>query len=101
MHGQQKITVLTPGENILLLDEDSTVLDCAFRVHSELFEHCRGAIVNDKVVPIGFPLKNLDRIRVLSDPSIRPDLSWLSSITNPLAKRALIRILRKRQKRKQ
>jgi (p)ppGpp synthase/HD superfamily hydrolase len=44
------ITVLTLNDGLLVLEEDATVLDCAYRIHSEIFQHCQGAIINGRTV---------------------------------------------------
>ena len=95
--GTQTITVLTLNDGLLLLEEDATVLDCAHRIHSEIFQHCQGGIVNGKTVHIGYPLKNMDHVEIITNPSVQPEPHWVSHITSPSAKKALGRILRRRE----
>jgi len=95
LHGDQKIAVFTPNDGVLLLPEDATVLDCAHRIHSEVFAHCKGAIVNGGAVHRGYPLKNLDHIEILTDPLVKPELEWMASISSTSSQKALGRILRK------
>ncbi|MDX6444667.1 MAG: diphosphokinase / guanosine-3,5-bis(diphosphate) 3-diphosphatase [Blastocatellia bacterium] len=97
VHGRRQIAVFTPKEGLLLVHEDSTVLDCAYRIHSEIFAHCIGAIVNGRTVDRGYPLKNLDHLEILTDPRIAPEAQWTSSISSASAQKALRRILRRRE----
>lgn len=94
---RRTITVLTLNEALLILDEDATVLDCAYRIHSEIFRHCQGAVVNGKTVHRGYPLKNLDRVEVLTASKVEPEPQWIPHITLPSAKKALGRLLRRRE----
>jgi len=98
VQGGHKMAVLTPKDGLVLLDEDATVLDCAYRIHSKIFQQCLGALVNGKRVHIGHPLKNLDRVTILVDANIQPEMQWLSCIRTTSAQRALGRILRKKER---
>jgi hypothetical protein len=97
VRGRRQIAVFTPNEGLLLVDEDSTVLDCAYRIHSEIFAHCIGAMVNGRTVDRGYPLKNLDHLEILTDPRIAPEAQWASSISSTPTQKALRRILRRRE----
>lgn len=98
VHGDNKIVVFTPQDGLVLLEEDATVLDCAYYIHSEIFKHCEGAIVNGKRVHIGHPLKNLDHVKILADSDIQPEERWLSLVRSIAARKALGRILRQRER---
>ena len=91
------MTIFTPG-GYLQLEEEATVLDCAYRIHSELFFYCNGAIVNDKYVPISHPLKNLDHVKILKDPKVKPKVNWMSILKIRSAQKALGKILRKMER---
>ena len=90
------ITVFTPRDDLALLPEDSTVLDLAHKVHSEIFRHCTGGLVNGRRVSRAHILKNLDSVEVLWDRNVDPDKKWLSDVTSASARNRLEKILRDR-----
>ena len=48
----REIVVFTPKGEMKMLPKDSTVLDCAYDIHSALGSHCIGAKVNHALVPL-------------------------------------------------
>jgi len=60
----KNIFVYTPKGDIIELPQESTVLDFAFRVHSDVGLKFKNAIVNNKIVPIDFKLKTGDIVDI-------------------------------------
>ena len=54
---EDEIFVYTPVGELVELKPDSTPIDFAYQVHSEVGMHCIGAKVNDKIVPLNYTLK--------------------------------------------
>ena len=54
-------------------------MDAAYRIHSDLGQHCAGAKVNGKIVPLTYQFKNGDIVEILSRPNANPSLDWLAS----------------------
>jgi len=74
-----QVFVYTPKGEIKDLPNDSTPLDFAYRVHTELGHRCIGAKVNGRLVPFNYQLKNGDVVEIMSAKRARgPSRDWLS-----------------------
>jgi len=74
-----QVFVYTPKGEIKDLPNDSTPLDFAYRVHTELGHRCIGAKVNGRLVPFHYQLKNGDVVEIMSAKRARgPSRDWLS-----------------------
>lgn len=74
----ERVYVFTPKGNIVDLPEGSTPLDFAYDIHSDIGHRCRGAKVNGQMVPLTYPLKNGDRVEILTVKEGGPSRDWLS-----------------------
>lgn len=85
-----KVNVYTPKGDMIELPQGATVIDFAYKIHSNLGNTMTGAIVNDEAVPIDYVLKNDDRVKVITNnSSLGPDESWLDKVTTTKAKRKI------------
>ncbi len=82
----KEVFVFTPKGEIKILPVNSTALDFAFSVHSDLGMKCLGAKVNGKLVPISYVLQNGDQIDILSSQNQRPKADWLDFVITSKAK---------------
>jgi len=74
-----QVFVYTPKGEIKDLPRDSTPLDFAYRVHTELGHRCIGAKVNGRLVPLNYQLNNGDVVEIMSAKRARgPSRDWLS-----------------------
>jgi len=83
---QDKIFVFTPGGDLKKLPENSTVLDFAYEIHTDLGHSCNGAKVNGKNVPIRHVLNNGDKVEIFKSKNQKPKLDWLAFVNTPKAK---------------
>lgn len=93
-----EIYTYSPRGDIYYLPRGSIVLDFAYRIHSELGDHCEGAMVNTVWAPITQPLKDGDTIEVItsSEPlDVDPDLEELCK--TPKARTAINKHLQQRR----
>jgi RelA/SpoT family (p)ppGpp synthetase len=74
----KSVYVFTPKGDIFDLQEGSTPLDFAYRVHTDLGHRCRGAKVNGKLVSLNYKLKNGDRLEIVKAKEKRPSRDWLN-----------------------
>jgi RelA/SpoT family (p)ppGpp synthetase len=72
------VYVFTPNGDIFDLQEGSTPLDFAYRVHTDLGHRCRGAKVNGKLISLDYKLKNGDRVEIVKAKEKRPSRDWLN-----------------------
>lgn len=93
-----EIFVFTPKGDIKTMPQNSTVLDFAFSLHTDIGSHCIGAKVNHKLVPISNKLASGDQVEILTSKSQRVQPQWLSFISTAKARTKINAILKKEQK---
>lgn len=94
-----EITIFTPLGELRTLPANSTVLDFAYAIHSEIGDTCIGAKVDKKLVPINHPLKNGEQIEVITSKKQLPREEWLNYAVTTRAK-SNIKFALKREKKK-
>ena len=82
----EEIFVFTPNGDLITLPINSTVLDFAFSIHSELGSKCTGAKIDDKLVPINCKLKSGDQVNVITSSIQKPSEDWLNKVVTSKAK---------------
>ena len=90
----KEVFVFTPNGDLHKLPKGATALDFAFSIHSGLGSKCVGAKVNGKNMPIKYVLKNGDQVEVLTSPTQKPNLSWLSIVFTSKAKNKIRQALK-------
>ncbi|WP_165040241.1 bifunctional (p)ppGpp synthetase/guanosine-3',5'-bis(diphosphate) 3'-pyrophosphohydrolase [Dysgonomonas sp. ZJ709] len=91
----QEIFVFTPKGEIRTLAQGATALDFAYELHSDIGDHCIGAKVNHKLVPLSQKLNSGDQVEVLTSKSQQPKSEWLSLVTTAKARTKIEYALRK------
>ena len=81
-----EIFVFTPKGEVMSLRRESTPLDFAYAVHTEVGNHCVGAKVNGSVVPLTYHLQMGDRVEVLTNKNARPSRDWMNIVVTPSAR---------------
>ncbi len=81
-----EIMVFTPKGKIITLPSESTIIDFAFEIHTDLAFRCIGAKVNTKLVPTNYVLKSGDQVEILTSKNQKPDGEWLNFVKTPRAK---------------
>lgn len=72
------------------MPKGSTVIDFAYKIHSDIGNTMVGAFVNDEYVPVDYILKNKDRVRIITDNlSFGPRKEWLDKACTTHAKRKI------------
>jgi len=82
----EKIVVLTPKGKAIILPINSTPIDFAYAIHSELGQKCEKTKVNGKLVPLEYNLSNLDTVEIISSAEQKPKISWLSFVKSGKAR---------------
>jgi GTP diphosphokinase / guanosine-3',5'-bis(diphosphate) 3'-diphosphatase len=82
-----RVFVFTPSGDVIDLPAESTPIDFAYAIHSELGNHMNGAKVNGKMVSFDTALHNGDVVEILERASARPTAKWLDYAKTTLAKR--------------
>jgi GTP pyrophosphokinase len=82
----KEIFVFTPTGELRILTADSTVLDFAFGIHTNIGARCVGARVNGKAVSIRERLKTGDVVEILTSRNQRPTQDWLNWVVTSKAR---------------
>jgi len=93
-----EIFVFTPKGEIKTIPQGSTALDFAFVLHSTIGEHCIGAKVNHKLVPLNHALQSGDQVEILTSKKQTPQPEWLEYVTTAKARAKLKAFFRKDEK---
>ena len=93
-----EIFVFTPKGEIKTMPQNCTALDLAYSIHTFLGNHCIGAKVNHKLVPMNHPLQSGDQVEILTSNSPRVEESWLSFVTTAKARAKIQAALRRQQR---
>ncbi len=72
-----EVYVFTPKGNIMALPRGATAIDFAYGVHTDIGNHCVAAKINGDYMPLSTPLKNGDRVEIITSESARPSPSWV------------------------
>ena len=93
-----EIFVFTPKGDIKTMPQNCTALDLAYSIHTFLGNHCIGAKVNHRLVPMSHQLNSGDQVEILTSNSSRVDESWLSFVTTAKARTKIQAALRREQR---
>jgi GTP diphosphokinase / guanosine-3',5'-bis(diphosphate) 3'-diphosphatase len=80
------VYVFTPKGIVKELPKGSTPVDFAYAIHTEVGDHCVGAKVNGKIVPLKHPVESGDTIEILTSPTQTPHKDWLKFVRTSRAK---------------
>ncbi|MCO6565564.1 MAG: bifunctional (p)ppGpp synthetase/guanosine-3',5'-bis(diphosphate) 3'-pyrophosphohydrolase [Apibacter sp.] len=80
------IFVFTPKGDLKVLSAGATALDFAYSVHSSIGDHCLGAKVNNKLVPLSYKLSSGDQVEILTSNVQKPKADWLDFVSTSKAK---------------
>ena len=96
---EYQVFVFTPAGDVMELPAESTPLDFAFKIHTDVGIRCVGAKVNGKMVTIDHPLQNGDIVEIItSSNSSGPSIDWLKLCKTSQAKAKIRNFLRKTNK---
>lgn len=74
-----RVYVFTPDGHAIDLPKGATPLDFAYRVHTEIGHHCRGAKIDGRIVPLNYILKTGEQVEIITSKEGGPSRDWLNS----------------------
>ncbi len=81
-----EVYVFTPKGDLLHFPAGATIIDFAYRIHSEVGHRCTGARVSGRLVPLRYNLRNGDTIEIITTQHQQPSRDWLKIAATPRAK---------------
>ena len=84
-----EIYVFTPNGDIVELPKDSTPIDFAFAVHSDIGLHCKGCRINKNLAPLSVPLESGQTINIITDKYPQANPTWLEFVRTSRARSAI------------
>lgn len=94
-----EVYVFTPKGELKTMPAGSTALDFAYEIHSDIGDHCLGAKINNKLVPLSYELSSGDQIEIITSQKQTPKEDWLNFAKTNKA-RTRIKVALKEEKRK-
>jgi GTP pyrophosphokinase len=98
-----EINVFTPKGDMISMPQNSTIIDFAYEIHSDLGNKCIGAKINLRLVPISHVLSSGDQIEILTSENQTPKLEWLKFTTSAKARgkiKAAFKLEKKKHQKK-
>ena len=83
---EDDVYVFTPKGDVIALSHGATPVDFAYRIHSEIGNHMKGARVNGRWSVLSKPLENGDIVEIVTQKNSHPSLDWLNFVVSPTAR---------------
>ncbi len=90
-----RIFVFTPVGDVIDLPQDSSPIDFAYYIHSDIGDHVSGARINNKIAPLSTKLKNSDIVEIMTKKDAHPSGKWLEYAKTTMAKKHIKNYLEK------
>jgi GTP pyrophosphokinase len=91
---KDQVFCYTPKGEIIPLPKGATCVDFAYAVHTEVGNHCVGAKVNGRMVPLRNRLGNGDQVEILTSKDHKPSQRWQSFVVTGRARSAIKRFIK-------
>ncbi|NEO17030.1 MAG: bifunctional (p)ppGpp synthetase/guanosine-3',5'-bis(diphosphate) 3'-pyrophosphohydrolase [Moorea sp. SIO4G2] len=82
----EDVYVFTPDGDVVALSRGATAVDFAYRIHTEVGNHCAGVRVNGEWRVLDCPLKNGDIVEIITTKNAHPSLDWLNFVVTASAR---------------
>ena len=83
---EDDVYVFTPQGDVIALARGATPVDFAYRIHTEVGNHMKGARVNGQWSVLDRPLENGDIVEIVTQKNSHPSLDWLNFVVTPTAR---------------
>src|SRR5262244_647629 len=82
----EEVYTFTPKGKVVVLPRDSTPIDFAYTIHTEVGHACTGAKVNGRMVPLRHKLHSGDIVEIVTQPGHKPSRDWLAIVKSSRAR---------------
>jgi GTP pyrophosphokinase len=86
---RDRIFVFTPKGDVVDLPDESSPIDFAYAIHSDIGDHVQGAKINGKLSPIDSKLRNNDIVHIITNKNAHPNSKWLEFTKTTDARRRI------------
>ncbi|MGD9486907.1 MAG: bifunctional (p)ppGpp synthetase/guanosine-3',5'-bis(diphosphate) 3'-pyrophosphohydrolase [Calditrichaceae bacterium] len=94
---QDELFVFSPKGDLFKLPAKSSPVDFAYAIHTNIGNHCIGAKVNGKIVPMKTELRSGDQVEIITSQNQKPSHDWLSFVKTTKARQWIKKTLRDEQ----
>jgi len=81
-----EVYVFTPKGKIMALPRGTTAVDFAYAVHTDVGNRCVAVKINHEVMPLRTPLRNGDRVEIITAAHAKPNPAWLNYVVTGKAR---------------
>ena len=92
-----EVFVFTPKGDLFKLPKGATVLDFAYKIHTNVGSHCSGGKISGKNVPMRTKLQSGDQVEILTNPNQYPKRDWLTFARTARAKSKIKQAINERE----
>jgi guanosine-3',5'-bis(diphosphate) 3'-pyrophosphohydrolase len=96
---QDQVFCFTPKGDLIALPRGATPVDFAYAVHSQVGDHCVGAKVNGRIVPLNSKLGNGDQVDIIRSKNQTPSPAWERFVVTGKARARIRRYVRNQQRK--
>jgi len=82
----EEVYTFTPKGKVVVLPRESTPIDFAYSIHTEVGHSCVGAKVNGRMVPLRHKLHSGDIVEIMTQPGHKPSRDWLAAVKSSRAR---------------
>ena len=95
---KDQVFCFTPRGDLINLPWGATPVDFAYAVHSEVGDHCVGAKINGRMMPLRSELRNGDQIEIVTSKAQTPSPTWERFVVTGKARARVRRFIRLQQR---
>ncbi|MCB0552309.1 MAG: bifunctional (p)ppGpp synthetase/guanosine-3',5'-bis(diphosphate) 3'-pyrophosphohydrolase [Phaeodactylibacter sp.] len=96
----EEVFVYTPKGDMTILPKGATALDFAFHIHTDVGYHCTAIKANNKMVPMGYKLRNGDQVHITTSKNQKPSEDWLKMVATGKARSKIRSAMKEERRRK-
>ena len=95
---KDQVFCFTPRGDLINLPRGATPVDFAYAVHSEVGDHCVGAKINGRMMPLRSELRNGDQVDIVTSKAQTPSPTWERFVVTGKARARVRRFVRLRER---
>jgi len=95
---EEEIFVFSPKGDVITLPKHATPIDFAYSIHTKVGDHCVGAKINERLVPLRHKLQSGDEVEIITSEAQSPRKDWLDFVVTGRARSKIRSIVKKEQR---